>query len=576
MGALDALLYLILSQPAPEVPDDGYRLLDGHFVGRVGCTSDVQKGDRSIESQPAGNLTLRACKARCDAVDACRGVSFRRGSMHRDLRPPSTCLLKHRCTGRAATTSVCEPDGIAIESGSKCIARRSNDFNYMRVVPLQHESASSPTNDVDYNEPTASSVAMRPPATDSVSWASAVARLPLAPARVALLYLNLGSAWPPWTHFVLLAADANRDVDFYFLGAQLDLSPCAQNCARLPFDLASLRARVRRHLLNVSAVDQFGSKGNAARKLCDLVPMWPALFPELSARHKFIGMTEQDMLPGNLSSELVRLRDEDDMMLPFDRFPQPLTDANFMVYRTTSKMLQAFRRVPNWEQVITTNRHFRFDEWVVEPPSVMVAFQEMLMAGELRVVPLQRFLVQDVVVIRKRRYPRIDDHGARVVFKWRQGRLLVERDGPCICPRDVVPVHGIANCIECIHNPGAVLRTQTSRRLEVFGFHFSAWKQRWRTPDGGTLPHSIPRCTGDFDLTPSGFTCVDLSAVRTVNASADSSQPQPNPLHQQQRTRRRARGPQIRAPTQHAAQTARRARTEASAKHVRGAGPLRL
>ena len=89
--------------------------------------------------------------------------------------------------------------------------------------------------------------------------------------------------------------------------APLDTAACA-NCARLPLDLPSLRDRVRRHLLNVSAVAQFGAKGNAARKLCDLVPMWPALFPELSARHAFIGITEQDMLPGDLSSEFARRR----------------------------------------------------------------------------------------------------------------------------------------------------------------------------------------------------------------------------------------------------------------------------
>ena len=246
------------------------------------------------------------------------------------------------------------------------------------------------------------------------------------------------------------AAAANRDVDFYFLGAPLDLAPCTLNCARLPFGLASLRTRIRRHLLNVSAVDQFGAKGNAARKLCDLVPMWPALFPELSARHKFIGITEQDMLPGNLSGEFARLSDDDDMMLPLERFPQPLTDANFMVYRSTPKMLQAFRRVPNWQQVIASNKHVRFDEWVVEPPSIMYAFQQMLFASELRVQPAQHFLVQDTVIIRKRRYPRIDDYGANVSFHWRHGRLFVERDGPCICPKDVVPTYGIT-CLSLIH-----------------------------------------------------------------------------------------------------------------------------
>ena len=67
------------------------------------------------------------------------------------------------------------------------------------------------------------------------------------------------------------------------------------------------RVRIRRHLLNDPAVERFGAGGNAARKLCDLVPMWPALFPELSSRHRFLGVTEHDMLPGNLSAEFARL-----------------------------------------------------------------------------------------------------------------------------------------------------------------------------------------------------------------------------------------------------------------------------
>ena len=480
--------------------DDGFRLLDGHYVGRVGCD---HRGDFDRDDQPVGNVSLTECKARCSATNACHGLSFSRGKMHPATRPPTTCLLKRKCTGRVVTQLICEPDQAA-DSAADCRARASNVFNYMRVIALAHapngNRSSSRPFDVD-NE--ASS--LRPP-EDGAAWASAFARLHATPARVALLYLNLGDAWPPWTRFVLRAAAANRDVDFYFLGAPLDVRPCGPNCARLPLDLGSLRERIRRHLLNHSAVAHFGAKGNAARKLCDLVPMWPALFPELSARHKFIGITEHDMLPGNLTAEFQRLRDDDDMMLPLERFPQPLTDANFMVYRTIPKMLQAFRRVPNWQQVITSNKHMRFDEWVVEPPSVMVAFQEMLFASELRVQPAQRFLVQDVIIIRKRRYPRIDDYGATVTFRWRSGALVVEREGPCICPRDVVPIYGITCCLECFHNPGVVLPTKTRRKLEVMGFHFSAWKRRWKEDP----QKAVPDCPAgaNFDLTPEGFKCV--------------------------------------------------------------------
>ena len=489
-----------------ERPDDGFRLLDGHYVGRVGCD---HRGDYAEATQPAGNISLSDCKIRCTALAACRGISFQRDGFHRGARGLRTnCLLKAKCTGRVVTVTVCEPDGQPPEKD--CTQRRSHVFNYMRVLPLEATTA----------RPEAGLDATPPPTISSDAdedWKAAFSRLQSRrAARVALLYLNLG-AWPPWTRFILRAAAANHDVDFYFLGAPLDTSECA-NCARLPLSLHSLRDRIRQHLLNDSAVAQFGAKGSAARKLCDLVPMWPALVPELSARHAFVGITEHDMLPGDLSTEFARLSDADDMMLPLERFPQPLTDANFMVFRSQPKMLQAFRRVPGWEKVITSNRHVRFDEWVVEPPSIMLAFQEMLLASQLRVQPAQHFLVQDVIIIRKRRYPRIDDYGAKVVFRWRAGHLHVERDGPCICPKDVVPIYGITTCLECFHNPGVVLPTHTHRRLEVLGFHFSAWKKvfKWRgdgaeslgpTGSGSVLP-AVPTCLGDFDITTQGFRCV--------------------------------------------------------------------
>lgn len=512
----------MLAALVPPAADDGFRLLDGHYVGRVGCD---HRGDLSNDAQPAGNISLTRCKALCNVLSSCRGLSFSRGKMHpampirsmlnasrknRKKRTahtvPTTCLLKSRCTGRMVTQLICDPEA-APSSATDCVPRRSNVFNYIRVIPLAHAANSSGSvgDEID-----GEATPLRPP-EDAASWSDAFARLHTSPARVGMLYLNLGDAWPPWTRFILHAAAANREVDFYFLGAPLDVRPCTPNCARLPLDLGSLRERIRRHILNHSAVASFGAKGNAARKLCDLVPMWPALFPELSARHAFVGITEHDMLPGNLTAEFRRLRDDDDMMLPLERFPQPLTDANFMVYRSTPKMLHAYRRVPNWEQVVASNKHVRFDEWVVEPPSIMVAFQQMLFRSELKVTPAQRFLVQDVVIIRHRRYPRIDDYGANVTFRWRRGTLLVDREGPCICPKDVVPIYGITCCLECFHNPGVVLPTQVhTSGLEVLGFHFSAWKRRWRGKSGNVLPGAVPDCapTADFDLTPDGFQCL--------------------------------------------------------------------
>ena len=88
-----------------ERPDDGFRLLDGHYVGRVGCD---HRGDYAEATQPAGNISLSDCKIRCTALAACRGISFQRDGFHRGARGLRTnCLLKAKCTGRVVTVTVC-------------------------------------------------------------------------------------------------------------------------------------------------------------------------------------------------------------------------------------------------------------------------------------------------------------------------------------------------------------------------------------------------------------------------------------------------------------------------------------
>ena len=140
--------------------------------------------------------------------------------------------------------------------------------------------------------------------------------------KAGLLHLYLGDRWPPWTAHLLSSAAVSSGITFYFLGPPLDTHGCA-NCAWMPMDEAALDSRIVSHLgLPAGAVRLAprpttaanGASGGAtgaaalpARKLCDLKPMWPALFPELSARHEWIGHADTDILWGNLSAEVVRL-----------------------------------------------------------------------------------------------------------------------------------------------------------------------------------------------------------------------------------------------------------------------------
>ena len=102
------------------------------------------------------------------------------------------------------------------------------------------------------------------------------------------------------------------------------------------------------------------------------------------------------------------------------------------------------------------------------------------------------------------------DTDAAVNFTWRRGRLVGERAGPCLCPRDTrLVVSGFANapgllsCAECLRRPGRAGATvlhdvPLHRRVELLGVHFQKWKRRpgWsdEQPDDGTAPAPAERC----------------------------------------------------------------------------------
>ena len=139
-------------------------------------------------------------------------------------------------------------------------------------------------------------------------WDSALERLPPLSPAAGLLHLQLGT-WPQYMSFILRAASANAAVSFYFLGPELDTRACA-NCFRLPLDEALVLERLEIHL-NITR----DTVWLAPRKLCDLKPMWAALFPELASRHAWIGYSDYDILYGNLAGEVAQLRDSDEMLV---------------------------------------------------------------------------------------------------------------------------------------------------------------------------------------------------------------------------------------------------------------------
>ena len=406
------------------------------------------------------------------------------------------------------------------------------------------------------------------PTVDPRPWSDAIARLSASGGRrgAGLLYTHFG-AWPPWLWTLVHGAVANPAVTFYFIGEPVppELARPCRNCHSLPLDSLGLLDRIVK-LLRVPrdavAGLRRGYSGQSVegyhgtRKLCDLKPLLPALFPELTARHEWIGYADNDIVLGELGSEFERLSAEDELLVPSQFYPEPLANGNLLFMRTSAKLVHAFRRAA-WLRMLRTDGYTHFDEYGGDvdafnvtgkdakagvpdlgPRSTLAGegnwgmravYMDLVLSGELNARPTRRLLIQDTVVVQGTVYPTISSYGARVGVRWQAGRLTVSRYGPCVCPNDIVPQFGLTQCERCIRAPGKALLGQPwrSRRLEVLGFHYQAWKKAWRRAEyrllvrhNWTRPHGArravpafcPRGEG-FTLSPRGFNCTAYSRL---------------------------------------------------------------
>ena len=321
--------------------------------------------------------------------------------------------------------------------------------------------------------------------------------------RAGLIYVQIGAAWPPWTPFIIRAAAANRaNLEFYFLGPR-PAEPMCPNCIHLPLDADALLGRVSRFLGLPKGSVELDNRG---RKLCDMKPMWASLFPELTSRHEFIGYSDHDILLGDLATEVGKLSADDEMLTPLAWFPQPLTNGNLLLVRTTPKMVFAYRRSPAWRAALRQKSIWVFDEhWGTAAGlqssgggSMHHVYHNMLLSGELKVRPTSRLLVQDIVFMPGKRnrglYPTIASFGATARFDWEGGRLVAHRDGPCVCSAQIWDFD-IGGCAECLTQPGRVhTSVRVKRTTEVLGFHFQVFKMHWKqkTRSPGTLADYVP------------------------------------------------------------------------------------
>jgi hypothetical protein len=307
------------------------------------------------------------------------------------------------------------------------------------------------------------------------------------PTKAAILYLQMGP-WPPYIKYVVKSAAANNGTTFYFLGPHFEEVDDCANCAWLPFDINLAKTRIQANLgVSVSDMDHL-----YPAKLCDLKPAWPTLFPELATRHEWIGFADHDIIFGDLDSEVNAVSQDADLLVPKGFYPQPLANGNLMLFRTTKKMLQAFKNAGNWEDVVRDHNYLGFDEWWGVKPSMMEILVDMHLKGKITVAPTLRPLIQDFTVTHPGgMYGAGMDQNASVQLYWAHGRLAAKRHGMCICPDPnawqfaFMPLSG---CSECMRKPegGLMPEVTVNRTVEALGFHFQAWKKKksWKSCSG--------------------------------------------------------------------------------------------
>ena len=288
--------------------------------------------------------------------------------------------------------------------------------------------------------------------------------------------------------------------------------------------------------------------------------------PSADACQPRLRQADSDILLGDLSSEVARLRGDEELVVPATYFPLPLANGNLVLVRSVPKMLRAFERSPDWQAALRTLGYVVFDEWWGEwevsnrlnesvvadsslltksevhmgaavpfaphwkrgrrrgdlakaiangqwapsesangsapwtpPPRPLTrpgqtmadVYRDMVLHGELLARPTVKLLVQDTVFIPRARkhglYPGFE-WGANVSVSWKRGKLVVERNGSCLCPQDTFQF-GLTACSRCLAFPGRVFsEVQSHHRAEVLGFHFQQWKRNWTIPSGRPIP----------------------------------------------------------------------------------------
>jgi hypothetical protein len=174
-----------------------------------------------------------------------------------------------------------------------------------------------------------------------------------ARAKRLIVLIPWFGQWPDWMRFFLASCRANPTVDWVLIGDASEREDFPPNVRRLAISLEDYRALVSRKL-------GIRCLWNEAYKVCDLRPAYGVIHNDLISGYDYWGYGDLDVVYGDIRAIYTDEVLTHDLVSPHAH----VVAGHFTLYRNSSRMNEAFRRIFGWRRMLASAEHRSFDEQV--------------------------------------------------------------------------------------------------------------------------------------------------------------------------------------------------------------------
>ncbi len=189
---------------------------------------------------------------------------------------------------------------------------------------------------------------------------------------IAMVIVYFG-AWPPWINFFVESCRSNASIDWFLI---TDCDPPENRPPNVHIETTSFADY--KALVGEALGIRFDPQDSY--KVCDVRPAFGVIHREMLKDYDFIGYGDLDVVYGDIR----KFYDNDvlDTYSVLSTHPERLS-GHFFLMRNSEPLVNAFRRVPDWDSLLSRGDHVHFDEdhftralKRLRSPSVKFLFQE--------------------------------------------------------------------------------------------------------------------------------------------------------------------------------------------------------